>query len=255
MKYKKALLTVGAIGVLGTAGSFGTFAAFTDALPAEESVIDTGDIEITGTFAIPDISNLVTGDPAQPQSMTITNTGDRASQIWIDQDGPVGNLTDLLGPAGGFSDNLLAENLIVTASYDVLDSGDNVIVNDFPLDQSTRLWKVNRRGLAPVPGVGTTSATNVQPLALQPGQKLVISSTVNLRERGANGLDDAGLNVDTSALDNAMQNLSINQTLHVRAIEATTQAQQDFGAPNTTTFNPSVIPFDDGIGTPAGAAS
>lgn len=238
MRYKKALLTVGAVGVLGTAGSFGTFAAFTDAVDAPASTWSTGNIEITGTFDLPSIDKLVTGDAAKAGTVTVTNTGDRAEQVWMDQDGPVGNTTEA---GSGTSDHVLADNLVINSTLTIPNPGTGPATITYPMDQDTRLWKVNRRGLAPLPGPTSTPA-NLVPLVLQPGQSATVGFTVDLRERNLG----AG---ETSALDNVMQGQTIQQLLYVRSIEANAASQADF-APDVN-----AIPFDAGTGVPPGAAS
>jgi hypothetical protein len=224
VKLKKAILTVGAVGALGVAGSFGTFAAFTDALPDQASTYTAGDVDIDGTFVMPNVSSLSTQEPASAGSVAVTNNGTEPVNVWMDQDGPVGTLTDLAGPAGGFSDNLLAENIQLSSTLTIPGG------ITYPLDVNTRLWKVNRRGLAPLPGPTSTASNNV-PLVLQPSQTATLNYTVKLRERN----EGVG---DTSALDNAMQNLTIDEVLHVKAIEA---GANDFGA------DPNTIPFDNGL--------
>jgi hypothetical protein len=224
VKLKKAILTAGAVGALGVAGSFGTFAAFTDALPDQASTYTAGTVDIAGGFNLPNTSSLSTQEPASAGTVTITNNGTEPVNVWMDQDGPVGTISDPGGAAGGFSDNLLAENIEVTSSLGLPGGG------TFPLDASTRLWKVNRRGLSPLPGPGTTTTTLV-PLVLQPTEVVTVNFSVKLRERG----EGVG---DTSALDNAMQGLSAAETLKVKAIEA---GANDFGSA------PYAIPFDNGL--------
>jgi hypothetical protein len=238
VKYKKALLTVGAVGVLGTAGSFGTFAAFTDAVDAPPQTWTTGNIEVAGAFNLPSIDKLVTGDPVKSGTVTLTNTGDRAEQVWVDQDGPVGNTTEA---GSGTSDHVLADNLLVSSSLTIPNPAAGPPTVTYPLDADTRLWKVNRRGLAPLPGP-TSTAGNLVPLVLEPGQVATLGFTVDLRER------NLGVG-ETSALDNVMQGQSIQQLLYVRSIEANAASQADF-APDVN-----AIPFDAGIGVPAGASS
>jgi hypothetical protein len=211
--WSKLAMTAGAIGVIGVAGSAGTFASFTSSAGTYTQEFKTGNVQVTGGFHLPDLSNMGTNDVAQAGSITVKNTGTKPINPYIDFDGPVEQ-----GTAHGYaySTNLLAENIIVDSSYDA----------SFPvaslMDASTRLWQLNKRDATPMSdGAGK--------LVLQPGQERTIYFRVHLRTRdhdgtevpvGASGEGDGGA-------DNEMQNLSITETVNVKAIEA---GGNDFGA-------------------------
>jgi predicted ribosomally synthesized peptide with SipW-like signal peptide len=214
MQLKKALITAGAVGALGVAGSFGTYAAFTDQLPAQESQFKTGTVEVTGGFNMPDLSSLGTQEPARAGSMTIENTGTEPVHVYVDWDGPVGTLQadGVPGPGNAvfFSDNVLAENILVDSSYqsDFHLHDDNIAKNEDG-DAATRLWKINDRTMSPLRDI----AAGFPKTILQPGQSKTIYFRVRLREQGPNAW---GQNAD----DNVMQGQAINETLKVAAIEA-----------------------------------
>ena len=203
---KKALATAGAVAALGALGGFGTFAAFTDQLPAQQTQFKTGTVKVTGGFNMPDASSLGTQEPARAGSMTIKNTGTEPVNAFVDWDGPVGNIKcdgvcDRNTNKTAFSDDPLAENIIVDSSYDA----------DFAhlLDDNTRLWKLNDRNLFPLLDGGLNK------LVLQPGQERTLYFRVRLREQGPNAW---GQNAD----DNVMQGKAANETINVKAIEAGT---------------------------------
>jgi|tagenome__1003787_1003787.scaffolds.fasta_scaffold20647781_1 hypothetical protein len=155
--WKKLAMTAGAIGALGVAGSFGTFSAFT-AADAKDVSVSSGTLKISGTFNLPDLTNLgtresgwncnsATGQPTgtsecwfgpdgkKPGEIIVTNTGSLPQDVYFDFDGPGG---DAANPAATSSTNPLAESIIVDSST----------TSDFtgPGDVASRLWIVNRRG-------------------------------------------------------------------------------------------------------------
>jgi predicted ribosomally synthesized peptide with SipW-like signal peptide len=203
MQYKKMLLTVGAVGALGVAGSFGTYAAFTDELPAQSTQFKTGTVKVTGGFQMPDVSSLGTQEPKRAGHMTVQNTGTEPINVYMDWDGPVGNIKQDGNGGAFFSDDVLAENIEVDSSYD----------SNFATlgDNKTRLWQVNNRGLLPLPGPSGN-------LVLEPGQAPTVDFRVNLREQGPNAY---GQNLD----DNVMQGKAIVETIRVKAIEAGTSTR------------------------------
>ena len=148
----------------------------------------------------------------------------------MDQDGPVGNLTDLAGPAGGFSDNLLAENISISSTLTIPNPAAGADDRVPARRQHAPVEGQPPRPLAaararPRPRRTTSRSSS------QPSQTATLAYTVKLRERN----EGVG---DTSALDNAMQNLSIDEVLHVKAIEA---GANDFGSDVNN------IPFDNGL--------
>lgn len=210
MQYKKMLLTVGAVGALGVAGSFGTYAAFTDELPAQESQFKTGLVKVTGGFNMPDVSSLATQEPARAGDITITNTGTEPINVYMDWDGPVGTLKSDGAPSPTnktfFSDDVLAENILVDSSYD---AGFTQL-----LDDKTRLWKLNDRNLSPL--IETTAG--FPKTVLNPGQSKTLFFRVRLREQGPNAY---GANAD----DNVMQGKALVESIKVKAIEAGTSTR------------------------------
>lgn len=222
MQFKKALLTAGAVGVLGTAGTFGTFAAFT-ASESTPLTVEAGTVKIKNTIDFTKLATLGTADksngpsddtaqydltatPKQQGSITVENTGTQPQDIYIDFDGP--GVQDMVDPYKG-SSNLLAENIKVDSSFDP----------NFGqlLDNGTRLWQLNRRGLS-------------QYFAAVPkGESRTLYFRFWLRERRVD-LFPTG--------DNAMQGLKLdNQNVTVKAVEAghddlapTATPNYDFGS-------------------------
>jgi hypothetical protein len=215
--WSKLAMTAGAIGVIGVAGSAGTFASFTNSAGSYTQQFKTGNVQVTGGFHLPDLSNMGTNDVAQAGSITVKNTGTKPINPYIDFDGPVDFVAP---PAYAHSSNLLAENILVDSSYDP-----NFATGSL-MDAGTRLWVLNRRGLSPFVNDAGNGA-----LVLQPGQDRTIYYRVRLRSRDTDELVQPG----DGGSDNDMQNQSITETIDVKAIEA---GGNDFGT--------SPIPYDNG---------
>jgi hypothetical protein len=188
--------TAAAIGALGVAGSFGTFSAFTAESAPSTSQFKTGSVKIDNEFALPTLDHMATQQPAKAGYIKVTNTGTEPANVWMDFDGPTGNITPQ-GSASPTTDNPLVDNIIVDSSYDA----------DFAhlMDDQTRLFRINNRGLSPLP-----SATDPLHAALvvQPGQSGVVYFRARLRER----LDGGS--------DNVNQLQAVTETVTVKAIEA-----------------------------------
>lgn len=209
MKYKKALLTVGAVGVLGTAGSFGTFAAFTDTNNTPQTfTAGAGTLIVDNDFDLPDLTELgtretsayncnrTTGLPGTPEfpntgsecwagstgkragSITITNAGTVPQDVYLDFDGPIA------------ADNLLAENIIIDTS-----DADTFLPETG--HTATRLRTINNAG----------PTLSVQNLAA--GATKTIHFRAWLRERPAAIVNG----------DNLMQDLEITEKITVGGIE------------------------------------
>jgi hypothetical protein len=242
VKYKKALLTVGAVGVLGTVGSFGTFAAFTDTNPSTTVPVRSGTIIVDNQFDLPDLTNLGTRDttftcpgatgtnPGTGSSecwggvgpdaskragfIKVENTGSLPQDVYVDFDG--------VGKIGTTSPNVesgdpIADNLIIDSSFDP---------NFGTLGHAaTRLWVINRAG-------PTKYAT------LQPGQSQTIYFRAHLRERIA-GVYAGG--------DNELQDkvLSIPQKVTVSAVEV---GRDDLLAPAITAGTDQGFPLGTDLG-------
>ena len=204
--WSKIAMTAGAIGALGVAGSFGTFSAFTATTPDYQTQFKTGSVKVDNEFSMPDASNLATLNPVSAGYIKFTNTGTEPQNIWIDFDGPTGNITNQQNSNGTvtpLTDDALLDNIIVDTSYD----------QNFAslLDDKTRLFRINNRGLSPLPdAVNPLSG----PLTIPAGQSKTLFLRVNLRHR-IDGGDD-----------NANQLKAVTETIHVKAIEA---GGTDFG--------------------------
>ena len=215
MKFKKAILTAGAVGVLGTAGTFGTFAAFT-ASDAKDLTVTSGTVKIENTVDFASLANLGTSDLSmgtltgadqtatnkKTGSITIKNTGSLPQDFYIDFDGP--GQQDMSSPNTGNLD-VLAENIKVDTS------GDGFTTQ---WDSGTRLWQLNRRGL-------TRYFANVPA-----GESRTLSLKYWLRERPVAEYGD----------DNQMQGKTLaGEKVTVKAIEAGAddfagQTGYDYGA-------------------------
>ncbi|HEY4093934.1 MAG TPA: hypothetical protein VGM33_00390 [Baekduia sp.] len=206
--WSKLAMTAGAIGVIGVAGSAGTFASFTSSAGTYTQEFKTGNVQVTGGFHLPDLSNMGTNDVAQAGSITVKNTGTKPINPYIDFDGPVDAVAP---PAYPHSSNLLAENIIVDSSYDA-NFGAGTLMDD-----ATRLWRLNQRDATPM-------SDGADKLVLQPGQERTIYFRVHLRTRDHDGTEPSE---GDGGADNEMQNLSITETVNVKAIEA---GGNDFGA-------------------------
>jgi hypothetical protein len=198
--WTKLAMTAGAIGALGIAGSFGTFSAFTASTPDYQSQFKTGSVSVDNAFSMPDASNLATLNPVSAGHITFTNTGTEPQNVWIDFDGPTGNITtqqNSNGTTTPLTDDPLVDNVIVDSSYDA----------DFAhlLDDKTRLFRINNRGLSPLPDPANPTT---QALVIAPGASKTLYLRVNLRHR----LDGGD--------DNVNQLKAVTETVHVKAIEA-----------------------------------
>jgi predicted ribosomally synthesized peptide with SipW-like signal peptide len=210
--WSKLAMTAGAIGVIGVAGSAGTFASFTSSAGSYTQEFKTGNVQVTGGFHLPDLSNMGTNDAKYAGSITVKNTGTKPINPYIDFDGPVEQ-----GAAHGYpySTNLLAENIIVDSSYDANFAAGTL------MDDATRLWRLNQRDATPM-------SEGTDKLVLQPGQERTIYFRVHLRSRDHDGSEGNGsVGEGDGGADNEMENLSITETVNVKAIEA---GGNDFGA-------------------------
>jgi predicted ribosomally synthesized peptide with SipW-like signal peptide len=221
-QWSKLAMTAGAIGVLGVAGSAGTFASFT-ASGAKDTSFSTGNVSIDNHFALPAASNLGTMDPKNANAgyITVTNNGSKPINAYIDFDGPVAK--DLTGYP--HSTNVLAENIVLDSSYkDFNTPGFNE--TDFSaggdlLDNETRMWRVNDRGLTPLYDLSDPAHPALA--VLNPGQSKTIYYRVRLlsRDNAQNKeANPASTHGDGPGQDNTMENKSLDERVWVNAVEA-----------------------------------
>jgi hypothetical protein len=229
-KFSKLALTAGVVGAVGAAGSFGTYAAFTSG-PTSTSVnvknavmgVETSQLTISGADQI----RTADGSNAHVGEIILKNNSNVPAHPYVDFDGLVGTISSARGYES--SENQLAESLQVDTFVDeamfsrpfggAAQEGQPPEVSQKPgfLDQGTRLWKVNRRGWAPVFDVdnGTTVGLNTPRVVIPAGETRKLFIRLKLRETPSTINGQPG----SDANDNLMQGHSTVMKVNVAMVE------------------------------------